>query len=162
LQHQPRITGDVPCREGLVRVLMWAALFRNWDIRDWLALGELAWKPWRTGGYTRGASEEDIDALIAILDAMSSSGVAVYPKDTAEVKIEWPKNPPAGGGTHKELADFLGAEMSKAVLGQTLTTEQGSKGSQALGRVHDQVRKDIREADARSVAATIRRDLIAP
>lgn len=161
IQHQPRINGDVPCREGLVRVLMWAALFRNWDIRDWMSLAELAWKPWRTGAYQKGASQEDIENLETILDAMSSSGVAVYPH-TTEVKVEWPKNPPSSGSTHGELAAFMGAEMSKAALGQTLTTEAGSRGARALGEVHDVVRKDIREADAVALAATLRRDLIAP
>lgn len=162
IQHQPRITGDVPVREGLVRPLMWAALFRNWDIRDWLQLAELAWKPWRTGQYSKGAHEADIDILISILEQMAGSGVAVYPEGT-ELKIEWPKNAAAGGkSTHSELAAFMGSEMSKAVLGQTLTTEQGDRGARSLGEVHDKVRGDIRDADARSIASVIRRHLVTP
>jgi phage gp29-like protein len=160
LQFQPRINGDVPCREGLVRVLMWAALFRNWDLRDWLSLGELAWKPWRTGKYKKEASREDKDNLLAILQGMSASGVAIYP-DSTELEVNWPKNT-ASGSTHAELFATIGAEMSKAVLGQTLTTEQGDRGSQSLGKVHDNVRRDILEADATAVAEVIRRDLIVP
>lgn len=159
--HQPRITGDIQAREGLCRVLMWPALFRNWDVRDWLQLAELAWKPWRTGQYKANAQQRTIDDLVDILDRMASTGVAVYP-ETADVKVEWPRNGFSGTSAHGELAAFLAAEMSKAVLGQTLTTEQGRVGSQALGRVHDEVRKDIVEADATSIAATIRRHLIAP
>ncbi len=60
------------------------------------------------------------------------------------------------------LFDTLGAEMSKAVLGQTLTTEQGARGSQALGRVHDNVRRDLLEADAKAIAAVLKRDILAP
>lgn len=161
IQFQPRVNGDVPCREGLGRVLVWAALFRNWDERDWLALAELAWKPWRMGQYSKDAGAEDIAALESILDAMVTNGVCTYP-DTATIKIEWPKNSVNGNSAHKVLFDTLGSEMSKAVLGQTLTTEQGSRGTQALGTVHDEVRKDILEADARAVAATLKRDLIAP
>lgn len=162
VQYQPRINGDVGCREGLVRPLMWAALFRNWDVRDWMSLAELAWKPWRTGEYVKGADEEDIDILISILENMTSSGVAVYP-ETAKVHVEWPKNPVSGDkGTHAQLAEFLAAEMSKCVLGQTLTTEAGSKGARALGEVHDKVRGDIKQSDARGVGAVIRRHLIAP
>lgn len=156
----PRITGDVPCREGLARVLMWAALFRNWDLSDWLKLGEIGWKPWRTGVYKKGASTEDIDNLAAILEGMSSSGYATHP-ETTEIKVEWPK----GQGmqaSHKELFDTIGAEMAKAVLGQTLTTEQGSVGSQALGKVHNDIRIDILEADAKHVAAVITRDIVTP
>lgn len=160
ITHQPRINGDVPAREGLGRVLMWSALFRNWDIRDWLSLAEIAWKPWRTGKYQKGASLEDIDALETALERMSTSGVAVLP-ETTEALVHWPTG--AGSrSTHGELAAFLGAEMSKAVLGATTTVEQGDRGALALGKVHNEIRKDIREADARSLAATLRRDLIAP
>ncbi len=164
LVYQPRINGDIACREGLARVLVWAALFRNWDMRDWLALGELAWKPWRIGSYeSKGDATADaraIDSLRAVLRAMSASGSAVIPKNT-EIKVEWPKGNTVGS-THKDLAEFLGAEMSKATLGQTLTTEQGAVGSQSLGNVHDRVRRDILESDATAIAACIMRDLVAP
>lgn len=156
----PRINGDVPCREGLARVLMWAALFRNWTLSDWLKLGEIGWRPWRVGVYQKGASDEDIDNLTDILDGMSTSGTAVIP-NTTEVKVEWPGGQ-AMKASHAELFDKLGAEMSKAVLGQTLTMDQGARGSQALGKVHNEVRKDILEADARHVAAVITRDIVTP
>jgi phage gp29-like protein len=162
IQFQPRIMGDVAVREGLVRPLMWAALFRNWDIRDWLQLAELAWKPWRIGKYQKTANAEDIDDLLALLEQMTASGVATHP-ETTEVTIEWPKNAGAGGkSTHSELAGFMGAEMSKAVLGQTLTTESGDRGARSLGDVHNEVRGDIRDADARAMASIVRRHLIRP
>lgn len=160
IQHQPRINGDVPAREGLGRVLMWAALFRNWDIRSWVQLGETAWQPTRLGYYKKGADPKDIEALYAVLRKLTASGWAGLP-DTTDVKIEWPKNG-VTGSTHKELADFMGAEMAKAVLGQTLTTEAGDKGARSLGDVHDRVRRDVLEADARAVEYTINQLLIAP
>jgi phage gp29-like protein len=160
IQHQPRINGDVPAREGLSRVLMWAALFRNWDIRSWLQLGEIGWQPTRIGYYKKSADSKDIEALYAVLRKLTAAGWAGLP-DTTEVKIEWPKNP-GNGSTHRELADFLAAEMAKAVLGQTLTTEAGDKGARSLGDVHDRVRRDILEADARAIEFTINRYLLAP
>ena len=159
IQSHPRVNGDVPVREGLVRVLMWAALFRNWTLADWLKLGEIAWKPWRKGKYKKGSDQEDIDNLTAILEGMASSGVCTHSEDT-EIEVDWPAN--SGQSQHGALFDKMGAEMSKAVLGQTLTTEQGKVGSQALGNVQNEVRKDLREATARYVAADVTRDLIAP
>jgi phage gp29-like protein len=158
---QPRITGDVPCREGLVRVLMWAALFRNWDLSDWLKLAEIAWKPWRTAKYQDGVKQEDIDKLVEILDGMTSNGVAIYP-ERADLKVEWPTGGSGRSATHAELFSVIAGEMSKAVLGQTLTTEQGKVGSKALGDVQNEIRKDLREATARYVAADVTRDLIDP
>ena len=160
ITHQPRINGDVPAREGLSRVLMWAALFRNWDIRSWMELGEMGWKPTRIGVYKKGADDADIDALYEVLARLTSSWWAGLP-DTTDVRIEWPKGNPVGS-THSELAAFLGAEMAKAVLGQTLTTEAGKNGARSLGDVHDRVRRDILEADARSIEQTITGQLIAP
>lgn len=157
---QPRINGDIPCREGLGRVLLWAALFRNWTLRDWLALGELAWKPWRVGTYKAGADKTVINNLRDVLRQMSGSGVATVPDD-AKIDVQWPKGN-VQGDTHSTLAEFLAGEMSKAVLGQTLTTESGSRGARSLGEVHDKVRRDIMEADAAAIAACLRRDLLAP
>lgn len=163
---QPRVNGDVPCREGLLRVLMWAALFRNWTIADWLKLAEMAWKPWRIGKYkktgTDRTSREDVQHLKEMLRALTSSGVATHP-DTVEVELVFPQGAASNTkATHSELFDVIGREMSKAVVGQTLTTEQGRVGSQALGNVHNEVRKDILEADALQLSAVITRDLVEP
>lgn len=165
ITSQPRVNGDVPCREGLLRVLMWLALFRNWSLSDLLKLAELAWKPWRIGVYKKTASKEDRDNLESILAGMTSSGAALH-SEAVEVQFKWPEmkggSSSGQGGTHEGLFDICGREMSKAVLGQTLTTEAGKIGSQALGNVHDGVRRDILEADAVHLAEVITRDIIEP
>ncbi len=160
---QPRITGDVPAREGLGRVLSWASLFRNWTVSDWLKLAELAWKPWRIGVYKKDADEKDIDHLEALVEGLVASGSGTH-AETVDLQLKWPEGGAGGSGkaAHGELFDRMGAEMSKAVIGQTLTTEQGSRGSQSLGKVHNDVRNDILEFDAKHIAAVITRDLIRP
>ena len=64
---------------------------------------------------------------------------------------------------YQSFCQYLDAQVSKAVLGQTLTTEipQGA-GSRAAAEVHDTVRRDIMSADARRLAATLNRDLVKP
>ena len=164
LVSQPRINGDVECREGLDRVLMWPALFRNWTLSDWLKLAEIAWKPWRIGKFYKGKSTaEDIEGLKQIVAGMSSSGAAVHP-DSVEVSMQMPSGS-AGAqakSDHSGLFETMGREMSKAVLGQTLTTEQGDNGSRALGTVHNDVRKDVLEGDAEWLAEVITEQLITP
>jgi phage gp29-like protein len=162
VQYEPRINGGGPTREGLMRVLLWSALFRNWSIRDWLQLAELAWKPWRIGYYADGATASDKSALRQALQYLTTVGAALLPERT-NLKVEWPKASGKGGdGQHKTLCDFMAAEMSKATLGATLTVAQGNVGTQALGNVHNEVRKDIREFDAKGIASIIRRQIIAP
>ncbi|MED5700657.1 DUF935 family protein, partial [Enterobacter ludwigii] len=46
--------------------------------------------------------------------------------------------------------------------GGTLTTEAGDKGARSLGEVHDEVRREIRNADVGQLARSINRDLIYP
>jgi len=161
VQHQPRINGDIPAREGLGRVLVWASIFRTWDISDWLRLAELAWKPWRMGTYSPDASDEEIQGLVNALELLTTNGIGVF-SNRAEINVEWPERGRGGKPEHESLADWLGAEMSKAVLGQTLTVESGERGARSLGEVHDRVRKDIRELDAISTAVTINRDIVVP
>jgi phage gp29-like protein len=155
---RPRVTGDVPCREGLARLLVWAALFRNWTITDWLRLGEIAWKPWRIGKYRKDASKEDIAGLIDVLEGMSANGVARIP-ETVDVDVKWAPN----GTTkpmHEVLYETIAREMSKAVIGSTETIQASSSSGYGQAKVHNEVRKDLREARAKQIATDITRDLI--
>jgi len=159
---QPRITGDVQAREGLMRVLVWPAICRNWTVSDWMSLAELAWKPWRIGKILKGATEAEKAALKQTLKDLTRIGSATHTENT-EIKLQWPEaKGGAGNSGHGELHMRMAAEISKAVLGQTLTTETSGTGSYSLGQVHDRVRKDILEFDAKHVAAVITRDIVRP
>lgn len=161
-QHQPRINGDVAVREGLSHLLVWPATFINWDIVDWLRLAELAWKPWRIAHMAKGAGDKAKANLINALQQLTNNGVALI-GDAEKIELLWPGQ--QGGrtsSTHRELADWMCSEISKSVLGQTLTTDAGERGARSLGEVHERVRQDIRNQDARAIAATIRRCVVAP
>lgn len=155
----PRITGDIPAREGLIRVLLWAALCRNWSLTDWLRTGEIAWKPWRIAKYQKGATEEDIDGLVEILERLASTGSAALP-ETTTLDVKWPGGSGGGKPTHAELFNILAQEMSKAALGQTETTQSSTSSGYAQGKVHYAVRENILAARARHVSAVITRDVI--
>lgn len=84
-----------------------------------------------------------------MLTNMIQSGVGVVEggDDLRTINIE-------KGGSSSLYTNFIGlcnAEISKAILGQTLTTEQGDIGSQALGKVHYQVRNEIIESDKKFI-----------
>ena len=64
---------------------------------------------------------------------------------------------------YQSMAEFCNREMSKAVLGQTLTTDTtGATGTYAAAQVHGQVRRDLVEADAQALATTLREQLLRP
>ena len=160
---QPRVNGDVPVREGLGRVLVWCALFRNWSLSDWLRTAELSWKPWRIGYYEKGASDPDIEALKTVVDNLVTSGSAVLP-ETTKFKAEWPGGTGGSGSrpTHSELMNVVAMEMSKAALGTTETVQSSSSSGYAQAKVHQAVSKTILRARARQIAMIIMRDLVRP
>lgn len=61
---------------------------------------------------------------------------------------------------YEKLARYCDEQISKAVLGQTLSSDSG--GSYAQGKVHNEVRHDLTVGDAKALAVTVRRDIIRP
>lgn len=178
MQFQPRVNGTGPTSEGLLRVLLWSAIFRNWGIRDWLQLARLAWHPYimgvvkRGGGSSSGGISQhngggsvavwnDVVNLEKAINDLLKYGTAVRAEAT-ELDIKWPQATGGKESGHEALARFFADEMSKAALGSTLSTQQGRTGAMALGQVHDSVRKDRRNAMSRAIAAMIRKDLVEP
>lgn len=170
IQFEPRVTGGGPNREGLMVLLVWAALFRNWTIKDWLQLGELAWKPWRIGYYDKAALNEnmnsagrkDIQDLELALQSLVSTGATMLP-NTVKLQVEYPQKTGSGGdGQHYALASFMAAEMSKAALGSTQTVEEGNRGTARTAGTHENTTRGRRSAGLRNVAGVIRRDLVTP
>jgi hypothetical protein len=54
----------------------------------------------------------------------------------------------------------MDSELSKAVLGETLSTDVGDRGSYAASRTHNEVRKEVTKADADLLSDTLNRTLI--
>ena len=163
--HQPREMGDIPLREGLARLIIWCALFRNWSIGDWMKLAEMAWKPWRIGKFTKDAGKADRVQLRQMLEHLTSSGVATFNSDKLDLDIKWPEGMASGGkgqSAHHELCAFMGSEVSKAVRGTTLTSEAGDRGARSLGEVHSAGERVLRDRDGKRIAGTLQRDTIRP
>jgi phage gp29-like protein len=62
--------------------------------------------------------------------------------------------------TYESLARYMDEDIAVAVFGETLTTSAGSKGSQALGKVHDGVRLELIRADADLLSDTLNGGLV--
>jgi phage gp29-like protein len=150
-----------PTRSGIYRVCAWMYLFKNYSIKDWVVFAEVYGMPLRLGKYGAGASESDKDALVQAISSLGSDAAGIISRSTEIEFVETVKGT-ASGDLYKTLASFCNAEMSKALLGQTLTAEVGETGSYAASQTHNEIREDLLKADARAVAATIRDQLIRP
>jgi phage gp29-like protein len=159
LFHKPPLMSGIALQGGLARSALWAWVFKSYALRDWARFCELFGQPIRVGKYHQGAAPEDIAVLKQAAFQLGSDAAAVIPQEMVLDLVE-SGSKSASADLYYQLIDYLDRQVSKAVLGQTMTTDDGS--SQAQAKVHNEVRADIMRADARSLAETIRRDLVAP
>jgi phage gp29-like protein len=159
LVHIPKLKSGIPIRSGLARLAAAAYMCKTFTVSDWMAFAEVFGMPLRVGRYGPNATDRDIQTLIRAVANLGTDAACVLPDS---MRIEFQEAAKAAGGPDlfPRLAEWLDRQVSKGVLGQTMTSDDGS--SQAQANVHDDVRLDIRKDDARQVAATIDRDLIKP
>lgn len=159
IAHVPRLKTGLPIRGGLARLVAWSFMFKSYTVKDWMAFIEVFGMPLRIGMYGPAASDDDIDTLVRAVANIGTDAAAVIPE---AMKIEF-KETAAGKGGHEvflAMAEWLDQQVSKAVLGQTMTSDNGS--SKAQAQVHNEVRHDIQRSDARQLAITLNRDLVRP
>ena len=157
--HKYKARSGSPTRAGIFRIAAWMYLFKNYSLKDWLAFSEVYGMPIRLGRYEPGTSQEDKDALITAVQSIGADAAGVISKDT---EIQFIESVRTEGLLYDRFIKLCNAEMSKAILGQTLTTEASTTGSYALGKTQGLVRQDLLEADSKALQKTLRRDLIRP
>ena len=157
--HVPRLKSGLPARGGLARLVALAYMVKAYALTDWMAFAEVFGMPLRLGRYGPGSTETDIDELMRALSHLGSDAAAVLP-DSMQIEFAEAGNRGAGADLFERLAVYLDKQVSKAVLGQTMTADDGS--SRAQAEVHDEVRGDILRSDARQLADTLNRDLVRP
>lgn len=157
--HKYKARSGHPSRAGVLRVVAWMYLFKNYNLKDWVAFCEVYGQPLRLGKYAAGASEDDKRALMQALARIGSDAAGIIPDSTLIDFITTEKA--SSTDLYERLARYCDEQISKAVLGQTLTSDSGG-GSYAQSKTHNDVRHDLTVADCKALAATLRRDLIRP
>lgn len=134
------------------------AVYPHWQAK----LGLLkAWKvhlerfasPTLLGRFQRGLPEGDRRDLASALNNLARLTSLVFPN---EVEVSALGGTPDASRGFIDAIDFHNREIARAVLGQTLTTDEGSRvGSLALGKVHLQVLMLQLQAIRRELADTV-------
>ncbi len=160
LQHSHPAKSGYPARAGLVRQLAWPFIFKNYSVRDLAEFLEIYGIPIRLGKYPSGATPDEKQRLLQAVLGIGHNAGGIIPKG---MEIDF-HDAAKGGGSDPFMTMMSWCEriQSKAILGQTLTAQVDSTGSQALGNVHNEVRQDIRDHDLRQIASTLNRDLVFP
>lgn len=155
-RHEPQ--DDVPFASPLLVSIYWPWFFKKHGQAFWMVLAEKFGVPSVIGRYPAHFTDADVRNLVTALTNLQQDSVAAVPADT-KVSVE---SIQVGekGSFFRELLDFMNSEISKTVLGGTLTQEVGKVGSYAAARTHQEVREDIITADARLLQTTINSTLI--
>jgi len=155
-----RAKSGQPMRSGLARLAAWAWMFKAFTQRDWAIFTQTFGQPIRLGKYHSGATEEDKQTLFRAVANIAGDCAAIVPESMMIEFVE-SKNVGQGSDLYEKRSDWLDRQVSKAVLGQTATTD-AIAGGHAVGREHRQVQEDIERADCRAVGAVLNRDLVRP
>ncbi len=157
--HRYKARSGHTSRAGILRVVAWMFLFKNYDLKDWVSFAEVYGLPLRLGKYAPGASDEDKRALMEALIQIGADAAGIIPDGAT---IDFITTEKIGStNLYEQLARYCDEQISKAVLGQTLTSDSGG-GSYAQSKTHNDVRHDLTVADCKALASTLRRDLIRP
>lgn len=160
IYHVHSAKSGLPIRGGLARPVAWAYLFKNFALKDWVAFAEVYGFPIRLGKYDAGATPEQIRTLMRAVANVSQDAAAVIP---SSMQMEFiASNSTGSADLYQRLCEYLDKQISKAVLGQTATTDSEGGGLGGSGAQHNDVRGDIERADAKLLAATLNRDLVRP
>ncbi|WP_319775502.1 DUF935 domain-containing protein [Breoghania sp.] len=154
--HKPRTKAGIPLRRGLARPAAWAFLIQSFGLKDWSAFAEIYGIPWRIGKYHSNASEKDKRTLLRAVRSLASDAAAIMPQGM-EIDIQ-ELSGNHGAAVFGGLLDYVDRQVSKVVIGQTMTADDGS--SMAQAKIHNEVRLDLRTADAKQMAATVNREVI--
>ena len=158
--HVHKAKSGYIARGGLHRVLAWPYLFKNYGIRDFAEYLEICGIPIRVGKYPAGTGAAERATLLRAVTELGHAAAGIIPDS---MMIEFITAAQNGAAPHMTMVEWAERSMSKAILGGTLTSQaDGKTSTNALGTVHNEVRRELTESDARQVAATITRDLLYP
>lgn len=160
--HMHKMRSVQAAREGLFRLLAWMYMFKHYSSADFAEFLELYGIPIRIGKYEAGTSDKDKRTLLRALAQIGHNAAGIMPKDM-EVEIINATSGYSGNNPFIQMIDWCEKSISKLILGQTLTSGADGKAStNALGQIHNEVRRDLMIADAKRLEETITQQIILP
>jgi phage gp29-like protein len=131
----------------------WPLAFKKGGLKFWMLFVEKYGMPKAIGKVPPTATEKEQQNFLKMLAGLVRDAVAVIPQTGS---VELLEAGAANANPHKAIVDWADQAISKAWLGETLTTEQTSSGgTQAMATVHNDVRADLALDDAAMIESSI-------
>ncbi len=148
---------DNPYGLGLAHYLYWPTFFKRNGIKFWLIFLEKFGMPTAAAKLPPGQAQDPIerDKALAALDAIQSDSGIVIPDNVVIELIEAARS---GTADYETLCQRMDKAISKIILSQTMTTDDGSSRSQA--EVHQNVLQSVIKSDADLVCESFNRQVV--
>lgn len=141
---------------NLIKVVPWV-LYKQGTASDWVQFAEIFGQPIREYTYD---GEDDTMRRRILNDEFESGSTAVFIHSSdSNFNLVEAANKTGSCELYSKLVETCNSETSKLVLGNTLTTEVGERGTQALGTVHQEEEDMITQADKVFVLNTLNYDM---
>jgi phage gp29-like protein len=144
--------GDRACKR-----VYWPWLFKKGGFRFWAEFIEKYGMPFLHGQLDPKKSDEDVAAFHEILYNMVRNGIVVTKSEGSADKISVIETSgrQSSADAYLRYKNALNIEISKAILGETLTIENSESGSQAATETHKEALNEIQEEDRATVESAL-------
>ena len=162
--HRHKSRSTQLARDGLYRTLAWLYMYKHYSVRDFAEFLELYGMPIRIGKYGAGATIAEKRTLLRALAEIGHNAAGIMP-ESMQIELHNVANAGAASGNNPflQMVDWCEKSIARLILGQTLTSgADGKSSTNALGNVHNEVRRDLMVSDAKQIAQTITQQIILP
>jgi len=156
--HLPDARAGFPFRVTLTRATIYLWLLKHFAIADWSAFSEAFGQPTPYANYDETVDKAGREVTVDMLKNMGGGSWGAFPQGVTLSLLQ----ASATNQPFEAMMTWIEKSLSVGWLGQTLTTEPGSVGSLALGRVHENVRASITLSDIHNEAETVRGQVLRP
>jgi phage gp29-like protein len=156
LSHYMIWAGE-PTDKGLLVKVAPYVIYKRGEQGDWAQFSEMFGMPFREISYD--AYDEDTKKKLS--EFMEQWSASTYLVHQSDVKVTI--HPTGGSAQSADVYDrfiqMCDAGISKTILGNTLTTEQGANGARSLGEVHENEEDDKKASDEHFILSVLNTQL---
>ena len=161
--HQHKNRSGQAARNGLFRTLAWLYMFKHYSVHDFAEFLELYGLPIRIGKYGAGATEKEKQTLLRAVAEIGHNAAGIMPDGMMIELHQAASGTSTTNNPFMTMVEWCEKSATRLILGQTLTSGADGKAStNALGKIHNEVRRDLLVSDAKRLAQTISQQIIEP
>ncbi len=159
ITHTPNTRSGLPINQGMAKTVAYHYLMYVHAMKSYASYSEVFGRPILVGEHEPGASDKQINTLLDSMEAIGTDA-SVAIANNMKIRIERAAGAGLSGADRFwiDMVNLIGDEVAVAVVGQTMTSSDGSSNAQA--QVHERRLEKLTQGDAFGVSASLRKCLV--